>query len=278
VKQAKRVAAKPARKAVKRAEKGADKRPVKKAAPARRKRTGISAYRRVAAVLRRRITSGELQRGDRVPPLDELVKEFRVGRVTVRHALDMLADEGLIARHRDRRGSSVIGQPLDRRWFTLALDVAELGTHLADIAVTEIDSRPWRRPLPVSPDEGKHGASYQRIVHLHHHKDFPHPVGLTDLLIDEKLFRKLEEHPERKRPILERLAVRHADLGQIQQTFTIGEADIELARRLGVHESASIAELRRVIKDSSGKIVYFGHLYFRGDLVRLDFSVDLKRK
>jgi GntR family transcriptional regulator len=244
----------------------------------RRKRTGISAYRRVAAVLRRRITSGELQRGDRVPPLDALVAEFRVGRVTVRHALDMLADEGLIARHRDRRGSSVISQPLDRRWFTLALDAAELGTHLAAITVTELDSRPWRRPLPALPEEGEQAASYQRIVHLHHHKDFPHPVGLTDLLIEQELFRKLEEQPQRHRPILERLAVRHADLGQIQQTFTIGEADIDLAGKLGLHESASIAELRRVIKDSSGKIVYFGHLYFRGDLVRLDFAVDLKRR
>jgi Fe-S cluster assembly iron-binding protein IscA len=78
------------------------------------------------------------------------------------------------------------------------------------------------------------------------------------------------------RPILERLAARHADLGHIQQTFTIGEADIELARHLGVHEAAPIAELRRIVFDGGGTIIYFGHLFFRGDLVRLDFSVDLK--
>ena len=71
------------------------------------------------------------------------------------------------------------------------------------------------------------------------------------------------------------LAVRHADLGHIQQTFTIGEADIELAEKLSLHESAPVAELRRIVRNSSGTIVYFGHLFFRGDLVRLDFSVDL---
>jgi GntR family transcriptional regulator len=81
----------------------------------RRKRTGISTYRRVAAVFRRRISTGEWQAGDRLPALDALVKELHVGRITVRHALDLLAEEGLIARHRDRRGSSVISQPLDRR-------------------------------------------------------------------------------------------------------------------------------------------------------------------
>lgn len=242
----------------------------------RRKRLGISTYRRVAAVLRRRISRGEWQPGDRLPALDVLVKEFGVGRITVRHALDLLADEGLIARHRDRRGSSVIRQPLDRRWFTLTLNLAELETHSAAISVSEIESGLWDRSLPVSAEEGQPSEGYYRIVHLHHHKDFPYPIALTDLLIDRELYRQLEP-ASRNRPVLERLAVRHGDLGRIQQTLTIGEADLELARRLRLHESAPIAELRRVIRNGKGTIIYFGHLFFRGDLVRLDFAVDLKR-
>jgi len=243
-------------------------------AAARPRRLGISAYRRVASVLRRRITSGEWQPGDRLPALDALVEEFRVGRVTVRHALDLLADEGLIARHRDRRGSSVIAHPLDRRWFTLALNLAELETHSASIMVSELESGPWERPLPVSPQEGRPAEAYHRVVHLHRHSDFPHAVAMTEILIESQVYARLNTEVARDRPILERLAARHADLGRIQQTLTIGEADIELARHLGVHEAAPIAELRRVIRDGTGTIIYFGHLFFRGDLVRLDFSVD----
>jgi GntR family transcriptional regulator len=243
----------------------------------RTQRTGISTYRRVAAVLRRRISTGEWQPGDRLPALDALVEELHVGRVTVRHALDLLADEGLIARHRDRRGSSVIRHPLDRRWFTLALDLTDLETHSAAVTVTELESGPWGHALPVTAGEGKPAPAYHQVVHLHHHRDFPYPVALTDLLIDRELYAKLDHEMSGNRPVLERLAMQHADLGHIQQTFTIGEADMELARRLGVHESAPIAELRRVIRDGSGAIIYFGHLFFRGDLVRLDFAVDLKR-
>jgi len=246
----------------------------------RPRRLGISTYRRVASVLRRRIASGEWQPGDRLPALDALVEEFRVGRVTVRHALDLLADEGLIARHRDRRGSSVIAHPLDRRWFTLALNLAELETHSSAITVSELEAGPWERPLPVSRQEGRPAEAYHRVVHLHHHPDFPHPVAMTEILIESRIYADLENHArkdgERDRPILERLAARHADLGQIQQTLTIGEADIELSRHLGVHEATPIAELRRVIRDGAGTIIYFGYLFFRGDLVRLDFSVDLK--
>ena len=100
---------------------------------------------------------------------------------------------------------------------------------------------------------------------------------MTELLIDSQVYAQLQREPASDRPILERLAARRADLGQIRQTFTIGEADIVLASRLRLHESAPIAELRRIIHDRSGTIVYFGHLFYRGDLVRLDFSVDLKR-
>jgi len=241
----------------------------------RRKRTGISTYRRVAAVFRRRISTGEWQAGDRLPALDALVKELHVGRITVRHALDLLAEEGLIARHRDRRGSSVISQPLDRRWFTLALNLNELESHSAAITVSEIDSGPWSRPLPVGAEEGRQSTGYHRVVHLHHHKDYPDPVALTDLLIERRLYRELETEAPSNRPVLERLAAHHADLNQIQQTFTIGEADIELARRLRLQESSPIAELRRIARDSSGTIIYFGFLFFPGHLVRLDFKVDL---
>jgi len=153
----------------------------------RRKRTGISTYRRVAAVFRRRISTGEWQAGDRLPALDALVKELHVGRI----------------------------------------------------------------------------------------KDYPDPVALTDLLIERRLYRELENEAPSNRPMLERLAAHHADLSQIQQTFTIGEADIELARRLRLQESSPTAELRRIARDSSGTIIYFGFLFFPGHLVRLDFKVDL---
>jgi GntR family transcriptional regulator len=240
------------------------------------KRTGISTYRRLAAVFRRRIATGEWPAGDRLPALDALVKELRVGRITVRHALDLLAEEGLIARHRDRRGSSVICQPLDRRWFTLALNLNELESHSAAITVSEIDSGPWTRALPVAAEEGRQSTGYHRVVHLHHHKDYPHPVALTDLLIERKLYRRLETEAPSDRPMLERLAALHADLSQIQQTFTIGEADLEVARRLHLQESSPTAELRRIARDSCGTIIYFGFLFFPGHLVRLDFKVDLK--
>jgi len=61
-------------------------------------------------------------------------------------------------------------------------------------------------------------------------------------------------------------------LAPIEQTFSIGEADVEIARRLRLHESSPTAELRRLARDRRGTIIYFGYLFFPGQLVLLDFQ------
>lgn len=53
-------------------------------------------YRQIAAQLRERIESGELAPGQRIPTETELVEEYEVARSTVRRAIRLLREEGLI--------------------------------------------------------------------------------------------------------------------------------------------------------------------------------------
>ncbi|GAB2512079.1 HTH-type transcriptional repressor YvoA [Corynebacterium atrinae] len=66
------------------------------------------AYVMIADQLRGRIERGELLPGDRLPAERELVDEFGVARMTVRHALDILQLEGLIDRRRGRTGGTFV--------------------------------------------------------------------------------------------------------------------------------------------------------------------------
>jgi DNA-binding transcriptional regulator YhcF (GntR family) len=65
-------------------------------------------YLRIAAVLRRRIRSGELGPGAKVPSTRELAREWNVALATAAHALKALADEGLV-RGVPRSGTVVAG-------------------------------------------------------------------------------------------------------------------------------------------------------------------------
>jgi len=56
----------------------------------------VPVYKQVAAILRDQITSGELRALDPLPSETALAQTYGVGRDTVRHALAVLRDEGLV--------------------------------------------------------------------------------------------------------------------------------------------------------------------------------------
>lgn len=71
---------------------------------------GITRYRHIADILENEIRSS-YEVGARLPGEHELAERFGVNRHTVRHAVDMLVDAGLVAR-RHGAGTYVAGKPL----------------------------------------------------------------------------------------------------------------------------------------------------------------------
>ncbi len=65
----------------------------------------------VAGALRDRIVSGDLADGDALPGLDRLVREFCVSPPSVREALRILENEGLITVRRGNIGGAVVHRP-----------------------------------------------------------------------------------------------------------------------------------------------------------------------
>ena len=63
--------------------------------------------------LLKRIQSGALAPGDRLPPEPQLEKIYDVSRITVRRAVEMLAQEGLVEKHRGKRGTIISGSKHD---------------------------------------------------------------------------------------------------------------------------------------------------------------------
>jgi GntR family transcriptional regulator len=56
----------------------------------------VPPYRQIAGILRQRIVSGQIPPGRRIPSLVELEAEFEVARDTLRKAVQVLKDEGLV--------------------------------------------------------------------------------------------------------------------------------------------------------------------------------------
>ncbi|MDH6122004.1 GntR family transcriptional regulator [Kitasatospora sp. GAS204A] len=81
----------------------------------------------IAAVLRDRIQSGELQPGDRLPTMDALADEYEVNRQTARTALNLLKNEGLVEYKGGRAGTVVRERPAARMVRSRGMERDNLG-------------------------------------------------------------------------------------------------------------------------------------------------------
>lgn len=68
-------------------------------------------HRQLEAGLRQLIRSGEVALGARLPGEHDLATHLGVSRHTIRHALGVLAAEGLVRRQRGRGGGTLIAEP-----------------------------------------------------------------------------------------------------------------------------------------------------------------------
>ena len=73
--------------------------------------SGAIKYRRIAGVLRERIRRGIYREGDKLPSYPRLCELFEVSEVTIRQAVALLANEGLLRRERGRGKGVYVNPP-----------------------------------------------------------------------------------------------------------------------------------------------------------------------
>jgi GntR family transcriptional repressor for pyruvate dehydrogenase complex len=114
----------------------------------------------VAGALRERIVGGELADGDMLPGLEKLVVEFGVSPPSLREALRILENEGLITVRRGNVGGAVVHRPkADAAAYMFGLvlqaehvpvtDLTVALSHLEAVCVTLCATRPDRRKTVV---------------------------------------------------------------------------------------------------------------------------------
>lgn len=231
-----------------------------------------SLYSHITALLRRRISTGQWRPGEKLPTLEALALEFGVARVTVRQAMDILESERLIWR-KQGKGTFVADDVLSGPWLTLQTEWPSLVkmTVFADTAVELRNVRQGRRAPALLPEDGTPAPVYQYMRRVHSKSDVPYAV--IDIFLDRRIYlraaREFARHPVIS--VLER--VPGVRIGSARQQLTIGTAELEIAELLKVPVNAPVAQVRRVIQDRGGTVIYFGDLVYRGDFVKLDINL-----
>jgi GntR family transcriptional regulator len=241
-------------------------------------------YARIAAVLRQRIETGALAVGALLPTIESYMSEFAASRVTVRQAMGMLAEEGLIARRRGF-GTTVLAQPRATRNVRMPMTWHELLARLDDVERNNLsvsfDETPSAESLNSDEDlvanrgsksrrENTVGASrkFARIKALHRHG------ASVYCLVDAWMARDLYDVSAselKTRPALSVLVTSHAaQVCKVKQTLTLGIADIEVANAIDIALGSPIALVRRTVFNGEGDCVYAAQIYFPAGVVRIE--------
>ena len=229
-------------------------------------RSPVPLYIQVASTLRRRIETGQWLPGQKISTLEELEREFEVARVTVRQAVELLQDEGLVDR-RQGRGTFVADHLEDKHWLKLETTWGSLIAPIKDnvLRMIEVDDPPGRPKLATG--EGKLASEYVFLRSVQLKNDAPY--ALVNLHLDRKVY---DRDPATFRthtalPVLATLD--RVGIEQAHQTLVIGSADPGTASLLQVPLGAPTAECHCVVTDREGVAIYVAEIIYRNDCVKL---------
>jgi GntR family transcriptional regulator len=231
----------------------------------------VPRYAQLADLLRQRIARGIWMQGQKLPSLDELVREFDVARVTVRQAVDLLARDGLLSPQRGR-GTFVTGQPARDRWLRLETSLRALAdVYRDDKPKLTLIEEAAASPLLHAKD-GKAAARYHFMRRVHSRNGEAYCV--ISIYLDEKVFRMAPRRFRHETVVPVLLELPKVKIKRARQTLAISTADVEVAGHLNVPFNSPVAEVRRVCTAADGTVVYLGEVTYRGDYIH--FEMDLK--
>jgi GntR family transcriptional regulator len=230
----------------------------------------VPKYAQSADIFRQRIARGIWNQGYRLPANELLAAEFGVSRVTIRQAVELLTQDGIIAAQQGR-GTFVIGTLKQDRWLKVETTLSDLAEVYRDTSPEIINISESRTDAPLFPQDGKPAAKYVFMRRLHSRDKQPYCI--ISIYLDETVFRKF---PKRFRnetviPILKDL--RDPRITSARQTLTIGTADLEAAKLLQIPLNSPVAEVRRVFTASDRTVIYLGEVTYRGDFIRIDMDL-----
>lgn len=230
----------------------------------------IPLYVQVATTLRRRIEDGHWRPGEKISTIDELQAEFEVARVTIRQAVNLLQQEGLVRRQQGK-GTFVIEEVKDRRWLKLATTWASLISTIEQNVPKMISARQHPSRPQLRPEDGRTADEYVFLRSVQSRNG--QPFGVVNLHLAKHIF---DRAPEAFRthtglPIVAKLD--GLNIAAAHQTLVIATADTETAKLLKLPLNAPTAEAHCVVIDDKGIAIYVADIIYRGDCIKLNIDL-----
>jgi GntR family transcriptional regulator len=220
-------------------------------------------YAQVYAALRDWILQGVYTPSERLPSESELCDLFKVSRITVRSAIEMLEKERMVQRVQGRGtfvSSHIANVPTRGDLSELVRRLRQLETRstLRDLVIREeVSDDHIARDLQLDPGERVVHASYVRL------RD-DEAIGVADIYVPARLNVKItEEDMHNPSPII--LESKGIEILGAHQLIGASLADSQIASKLSVPVGSPLVQLRLLVLELSSRPVELLLAHYRAD-------------
>ncbi len=231
-------------------------------------------YLDLADALRARIVARDLGPGGALAGEVELAREYGTSRVTVRRALDVLRQEGLVT---SRRGAG---------WFAAVDPVRQpLGrVTTVEAAVEAAGGRPGRRVLSfgfVGAPAGvagaleiERGVDVLRVERVNLADD--RPFAWVTVWVRGDLGADVSRADVEHAPFYDLLPLRGVVLGAVHQSITAEVASADAAARLDCEPGDPLLVARRLTREASGAAALYSEHRYPAERTTFDIEFSLR--
>ncbi len=230
------------------------------------------AYDQIYQQLRNRILQGYYAVGQKIPTERQLCEEFRVSRITTRHALQLLQDQGLLER-RQGRGTFV------RSFRTPKFPILNTDyTRSVTTALPQMQRQLRRSGLavPPCPIAEQLGIPRTEACFFAERVDMTPdgPIAFDRAYIRQEMSRQLDEATLVRVDFLEAWSEKERfQMSHFTEVIEAVTADSEAAEILNLKPNSPLLMTTDIVYSQEGKIVGVFESYYRGDKVKLISTV-----
>ncbi|WP_405743450.1 GntR family transcriptional regulator [Streptomyces sp. NBC_01525] len=250
-------------------------------------------YEEIAADLRRRVRSGEFGVEGRLPSESMLVRTYKAGTPTVRHALGLLVGEGLIVKYHGRGTFVRTDVPLieyanDRPSQPALRERARGRGHGrpgldADLKVSVTSGEVTASPEIAHLMGVEAGTRLLEFVHLGQRPQDEYPCSVVrsylryDMVAGTPWVPALTLAGEAPwGDVCQHwLAAVSVELDHVEERLTARPPTADEAAELGVGPGTSVLEIQRVARDAEGRAVEVAHMLMRGDRIAAVYTTPM---
>jgi GntR family transcriptional regulator len=218
-------------------------------------------YYQLADILTARIKSGEYEVGTKIPPELKLADQYRIGRPTVRQAIDLLVRKKLVERKRGS-GTFVIEEEKEVDLFSLA-GTSSAFSDRGIVAETKIlQGIKKKRILDKEGDNPFTSAIFfSRLTSVD-----KNPVLVEDFYLNEDVFKGIEKIDITGKSLAKIVRENFfMEPENFKQSFKVTKIPNGIKKHLGLNKDADILLIQRWINFPQMKNGIYSEMYCRTD-------------